>query len=99
MSKILSIIEFVKNYFATISTNTLGAFSIICLNLATMPALVTVLLGKTDHLPSLDVVLFIWAALVAIFVKSLIERNIFYVILVALGFLSQTVIMSLILFK
>ena len=99
MSKILTIIEFVKNYFATISANTLGAFSIVCLNLTTMPALFTVLLGKTDHLTSLDIVLFIWAPLVAIFVKSLIERNIFYVILVTLGFLSQTVIMSLILFK
>jgi hypothetical protein len=93
----------VKNFFSVyllkISSNTLGAISIVLLHLATMPSLISVLLAHTDRLPTLELVVFIWAALAAMFFKSLLEKNFFYITLICLGFLSQTVIMSLILFK
>jgi hypothetical protein len=91
--------KFFSEYLRKVSSNTLGAVSILMLHLSTMPSLITVLLGKSDRLPTLDVVIFIWAALVSLFFKSLLEKNFFYIILICLGFLSQTIIMSLILFK
>jgi len=43
--------------------------------------------------------IFIWAALITMFFKALIERNFLYVATICMGFCAQTVIMSLILFK
>lgn len=94
-----TLLAYIKETACKVSSNTLGAISIVLLHLTSMPSLIAVLLGHSDRLPSLDVIMFIWAALVAIFLKSLLERNNIYIILISLGFLSQTIIMSLILFK
>lgn len=105
-----SIVKFVKNlptlfwYFITthlgkISSHTLGWITIILLHLASMPTLLAVLLNKSDKLPPVDLVLFIWSALITLFFKALIERNFLYIATICLGFAAQTVIMSLILFK
>jgi hypothetical protein len=95
----LSVNKFFMETFTRASSNALGAFSIIMLHLATIPSMLAVLLAYSDHMPNLELVVFIWAALAALFFKSLLEKNFFYIMLISLGFLAQTVIMSLILFK
>ena len=57
------------------------------------------LLSKSDQLPPVDLMLFVWSGLITLFFKSLIERNFLYIATICLGFVAQTVIMSLILFK
>ena len=90
---------FVTNHLGKMSAHTMGWVSIILLHLSTMPSLMAVLLSKSDKLPSVDMVLFVWSALITLFFKSLIERNFLYIATICLGFVAQTVIMSLILFK
>ena len=90
---------FITNHLGKVSAHTLGWISIILMHLSTMPSLMAVLLSKSDKLPSVDIVLFVWSALITLFFKSLIERNFLYIATICLGFVAQTVIMSLILFK
>lgn len=90
---------FITTHLGKVSAHTMGWISIILLHLSTMPSLMAVLLSKSDKLPSVDMVLFVWSALITLFFKSLIERNFLYIATICLGFVAQTVIMSLILFK
>ncbi len=107
---ISSIFEFVKQiptliwYFITthlgkMSAHTLGWVTIILLHLSSMPTLLAVLVGKSDKLPPVDIMLFVWSALITLFFKALIERNFLYIATICIGFVAQTVVMSLILFK
>lgn len=90
---------FITTHLGKMSAHTLGWLGIILMHLASMPTLLAVLLNKSDTLPPVDLVLFIWSALITLFFKALIERNFLYIATICLGFVAQTVIMSLILFK
>jgi len=93
------VVLFVKEHLGHISAHTLGWISIILLHFAAMPTLISVLLAQNDKLPPVDLMIFIWAALTTLFFKSLIEKNVLYIATICMGFLAQTVLMGLILFK
>ena len=100
IKKIPSLIwYFLSNHLGKVSSHTLGWLTIILLHLSSVPTLMAVLLNKSDTLPPVDMILFIWAGLIAMFLKSLIERNFLYIATICLGFAAQTLIMGLILFK
>jgi hypothetical protein len=90
---------FVRDHLGKVSAHTLGWFTIILCHFAAIPTLLAVLLGQSDKLPPVDLMIFIWSALITMFFKSLIEKNFLYISTICLGFCAQTVIMSLILFK
>lgn len=91
--------NFLKEHIGHISAHTLGWITIILMHFASIPTMVAVLLAQSDKLPPVDLMLFVWAALTTLFFKSLIERNFLYVATICMGFLAQTVLMGLILFK
>lgn len=90
---------FLKEHLGHISAHTLGWISILLCHFAAIPTLIAVLVAKNNQLPPVDLMLFVWAALTAMFFKALIERNFLYIATICLGFLAQTVIMGLILFR
>lgn len=94
-----SLLVLIQTHVATISAHTLGWVSIILLHLASIPSLLAVLMAQSDRMPPIDIMIFIWASLTTIFFKSLIEKNYLYISTNCLGFLAQTVLMGLILFK
>lgn len=91
--------KFAKDHLGHVSAHTLGWVTIILLHLASIPTLVAVLMAQSDKLPPVDLMVFVWSALITLFFKALIERNFLYIATICLGFAAQTVIMSLILFK
>ena len=82
-----------------LSARTLGWITIILLHFASVPSLIAVLMAQSDKLPPIDLMVFVWSGLVTLFFKSLIERNYLYVATISLGFVAQTLLMGLILFK
>lgn len=90
---------FVKDHMGIVSAHMLGWVSILLLNFASIPTLMSVLLGNSDKLPPVDLMLFIWVALITLFFKSLIQRNYLNVATICLGFAAQTIMMGMILFK
>ena len=91
--------EFITVHLGKISAHTLGFLSIIMLHMASMPTLFAVLMGQSDKLPPVDLMIFIHVALITLFFKSLIEKNYLYITTICVGFVAHTVVMSLILFK
>ena len=90
---------FLRDHLGRISSHTLGWVTIVLLHFASIPTLFAVLMAQSDRLPPVDLMVFVWCALVTLFFKALIERNFLYLATICLGFASQTLIMGLILFK
>jgi hypothetical protein len=61
--------------------------------------LLALLTGLSDNVPNLDIVLFMWAGLVLLFVRSVVLKDALNIITIGTGFIVQAVIMAMILFK
>lgn len=90
---------FLRDHLGKISAHTLGWLTILFMHFAALPTLFAVLMSTSDKLPPVDLMIFIWSALITLFFKSLIEKNYLYISTICLGFAAQTVIMSLIMFR
>jgi hypothetical protein len=93
------IYQFVKAHAVNVSAHALGWIAIVMLHLASVPTLWAVIVGNSDKLPNIDLMVFVWAALTTLFVKSLLERDILYIATITAGFVAQTLLMGIILFK
>ena len=82
-----------------VSADTLGWLAVILIHCATIPTLLALLTGLSDNVPNLDIVLFMWAGLVLLFVRSVVLRDTLNIITIGAGFIIQAVIMAMILFK
>ena len=91
--------EFVATSLARISADTLGWLAAILLHAATVPAMLALITGLTDRPPSLDLVLFMWSALVLLFLRAIVLRDNLNIVTIGLGFIVQAVMMALVLFK
>ena len=96
-------IEAVRNFLSTtltkISAETLGWLAAIVVHAATIPTLLALMTGLSDHVPSLDVVAFLWAGLVLLFLRAIVLKDTLNIITIGLGFIVQAGLMALILFR
>lgn len=90
-----SVASFFKDHLKNVSAHTLGWIAIVLLFFSNVPTLIAVLLGKSDTLPPVDIVIFLFAGLIALFFKALIEKNFLYIATICMGFAAQAVLMSL----
>lgn len=91
--------EFFTTHFSKISADTMGWLAAIALHAATVPTLLALLTGLTDSTPSVDVVLFLWLGLVLLFGRAIILKDLLNIATIGLGFVIQSSLMALILFK
>jgi hypothetical protein len=91
--------DFLNNHLHKISADTLGWLAAIVLHCATVPTLLALMTGLSDHVPSLDVVAFLWAGLVMLFLRAIVLKDTLNIITIGLGFMVQAALMALILFR
>ena len=91
--------DFVTNSLAKISADTLGWLAAILLHAATIPTMLALITGLSDRPPSLDLVLFMWSALVLLFLRAIVLKDNLNIITIGMGFIVQAVMMALVLFK
>lgn len=84
--------------FPSASAMSLHLTAVVLLHFATVPGLITVMLAWTDRMPQIDMVILTWAALVAMFVQSLIERKLVVTVVISVGFMLQAMLMAMIFF-
>lgn len=92
-------VEWVKEHVANLSATSLHIISVILLHSSTIPTLLSLMFGLSDKTPILDMVLLLWGALLAMFAQALVQKNYIIVTIITLGFMIQSVIMSLIFFR
>ena len=88
-----------EQHLPKISAETLGWLAVVLIHCATLPTLLALLTGLSDTVPNLDIVLFMWAGLVLLFFRAAVLRDLLNIITISLGFITQAVIMAMILFK
>ena len=91
--------DFLTNHLSKISADTLGWLAAIVLHCATVPSLLALMTGLSDQVPSLDVVAFLWAGLVLLFLRAIVLKDMLNIITIGLGFIVQAGLMALILFR
>jgi hypothetical protein len=91
--------DFLTNHLSRISADTLGWLAAIVLHCATVPSLLALMTGLSDRVPSLDVVAFLWAGLVMLFLRAIVLKDTLNIITIGVGFIVQAGLMALILFR
>jgi hypothetical protein len=89
----------ILNHFRSISAQTLGWLAILMMHCAFIPNILTVLMGISDRLPSVDVVLFVWTGLMLFFIRAAIAKDILNIVTGGIGFFIQAVLLALVVFK
>ena len=89
----------VKEHAPHVSAETMGWIAGILMHLATIPTMVAVLTGLTEKMPPVDLVLFVWAGLVLLFGRAIVLKDTLNIVTIGVGFITQAVIMAVILFK
>jgi hypothetical protein len=91
--------EWFSEHFARLSADTMGWIAAIFIHLSTIPTLIASSAGLSDKMPPVDMVLFMWAALLLLFVRATILKDSLNIITIGLGFAVQAVLMALMIFK
>jgi hypothetical protein len=90
---------FITTKISHISAETFGWLAVLVLHSATIPSMLAVMSGLTDRLPSVDLVLLVWAGLALLFVKAAVQKDMLNVVTIGFGFIVQAALMALIFFK
>ena len=94
-----SVLIWLQEHLPRLSAETLQWLAALVLHAATVPTLLALMTGLSDRTPSLDIVLFMWAGLVLLFMRAVVLKDMLNIVTVGTGFIVQAVLMALILFK
>jgi hypothetical protein len=94
-----SVYNFFENHFHKISADTCEWLAAILIHCATIPSLISLMTGLSDKTPNIDIVLFAWAGLVMLFIRSIILGNSLQIVTIGIGFIIQASLMAFILFR
>ena len=84
-----------KNKLAEIG----GWIGMVLIHGATIPTSLAVIMGWSDHLPPLDMILMVWVGLLLFFFRALARFDWLYLVSNAIGFTLNTIILALILVR
>jgi hypothetical protein len=94
-----SLRAWLEQHLPKVSAETLGWLAVVVIHCATIPTLLALLTGLSDSVPNLDIVMFMWAGLILLFFRAVVLKDMLNIITIGLGFITQAVIMAMILFK
>jgi len=92
------VLDFIQNELGNISANTLAWMTNIVLHCATVPSLLALMTGISDKTPPVDIVLMLWAALMLLFFRAVILKDLLNIVTIGIGFMLQAVMVVLIFF-
>ena len=99
----LKFIVLIKKFFLShlkkITAEAVGWMAAVTLHLSTVPSMLAFMNGLSDRPPNLDLVLFIYTALVLLFIRAILLKDQLNVITIGIGFIAQSALMAFIMFK
>jgi hypothetical protein len=91
--------EALKEKLKSVSQNTLEWISVVLIHCACIPSTLAFLRGVSDLMPSVEVVLFMWAGLIVYFFKSFVENNRMMMFTNAVAFFIQAMLLAMVVYK
>ena len=80
-------------------TEACGWIGMVLIHAATLPTSLSVILGYSDRLPPLSMVLMVWSGLFLFLIRALGRNDKLYIISNAVGFFFNSVLLALIVLK
>lgn len=91
--------EFLSNKLSHISSEALGWLATIVIHASTLPTFLAVMMGLSDKLPGVDIILMVWGGLTLLFFRAVLIKDMLNVATIGFGFILQATMMALIFFK
>lgn len=91
--------KFVTEKLGHVSTEALGWMAVIIIHAATLPTFLAVMMGLSDRMPPVDVILLVWGGLALMFFRAVLLKDMLNVATIGFGFILQAAMMALIFFK
>ena len=91
--------QWIVDHLPHVSANTLQIMAVVLIHAATLPSLISIALAWTDRSPMLDMVILVWAGLIAMYAQALLQNNRVLTVLISVGFMCQAILMALIFFR
>ena len=99
MDKIQGLLGSIVEQLHAVSKSTLEWIAIVMIHCSCIPSTLAFLRGITDLMPSVEVVLFMWAGLVVYFFKSFVENNRMMMFTNAVAFFIQAMLLAMAVYK
>jgi len=81
----------------------LGALSgwvgMVLIHGATLPTTLGVILGYSDRVPPVSMVILVWTGLLLFLFRAIVQKDTLYIVSNALGFFFNSILLALIVFK
>lgn len=91
--------DFLEHKLRPSTAESIGWIGLVLLLASLIPTFLAVMAGVTDKMPPIDLVLFMWAALITFFLRAAILKDTVIILTIGVGFMVNAVFMALILFK
>lgn len=76
-----------------------GWIGLVLVHSATLPTTLGVILGYSEKLPPMSMVLLVWTGLFLFLVRAIKQNDVLYIVSNAVGFFFNTLLLALIVFK
>lgn len=95
LDRSLVFIKSIPNIIKNISSETIQWSAIVLLHSATVPSLLALHQGITDSLLPIEMVLLLWAGLLLLFFRAVLQKDSVNILTIGIGFAAQATIMAL----
>jgi len=91
--------HFIDKKLRPSTAESIGWIGIVLLHSALIPTYLAIMSGLSDKMPPVDLVLFIWGAMITFFIRAAILKDTVNILTIGAGFIVNSVFLALILFK
>jgi uncharacterized protein with PQ loop repeat len=76
-----------------------GWVGMILIHGATLPTTLGVILGHSDRVPPVSMVILVWSGLMLFLFRAIVQKDTLYIVSNAVGFFFNSILLALIVFK
>ena len=82
-----------------IISNVAGWLGMILIQSSTLPVTYNVLMGNSTHVPPFSMIFLVWAGIILYLIRAIIQKDIVHITSNTIGFVTQSALMALVVFK
>lgn len=82
-----------------IIANISGWLGMILIQSSTLPVTYNVLMGNSTHVPPFSMIFLVWSGIILYLIRAIIQKDIVHITSNTIGFVTQSALMALVVFK
>ena len=82
-----------------IISNVAGWLGMVLIQSSTLPVTYNVLMGNTTHVPPFSMIFLVWSGIILYLIRAIIQKDIVHITSNTIGFVTQSALLALVVFK